>query len=258
MGTPRDPLRVAIDAALAAGSLARASRGARLKVRLKADATPVTQVDHACEELIRRRLARAFPSDGLVGEEYGEVRAGAEAVWIVDPIDGTKAFIRGFPYWGTLIARAERGRLTAGVVYLPALNELLWAARGRGAYRNGRRLRVSRTGALEDAQVLQGSLECFVRRRRLGALARLAARVRTVRGYGDCWGYTWLVRGMADAMVEAEVSPWDVAAVKIVVEEAGGRVTDWRGRDDWRGGDVVASNSRLHGAVLRALRGPTA
>lgn len=250
-----NPLRTAVAAALKAGAVARRGFRGGFKVELKADRTPVTAVDRACEEILRRDLMRAFPGDGLVGEEYGAERAGAEAVWIIDPIDGTKSFIRGVPFWGNLIARAVRGRLTLGVMYLPVLDELYVATRGGGAWRNRRRLRVSRVKRLADAQILHAPLEGLARRGALPAMGRLAARVRTMRGYADCWAYRWLLEGSAEAMIETGMHPWDVAAVKIIVEEAGGTMTGWDGSDSWRASDTLASNGRLHAPLLKQLRG---
>ncbi|MEK7765876.1 MAG: inositol monophosphatase family protein [bacterium] len=249
-----DPLRTAIAAALKAGAVARRGFRGKFKVELKSDDTPVTAVDRACEEILRRDLMKAFPGDGLVGEEYGTERADAEAIWIVDPIDGTKSFIRGVPFWGNLIAREVRGKLTLGVMYLPALDELYVATRGGGAWHNRRRLRVSRVRRFADAQILHAPLEGLARRGALPALARIGKRARTMRGYGDCWAYTWLVKGSAEAMIETGLNPWDVAAVKIIVDEAGGRMTGWDGTDSWRIRDTLASNGHFHPPLLRLLR----
>lgn len=247
-------LRVALAASHRAGAIAAKAFGTRLKVETKADHTPVTAIDRACEEAIRRTITRAFPSDGFLGEEYGSTNPGAEIRWIIDPIDGTKGYIRGLPFWGNLIAREVRGRLTHGVLYLPALGDTLWATRGGGAFLNGRRIRVSRTAALGSAYVLNGDLEAFANRGQAPRLARLAQRSAVSRSIGDCAAYRWVASGHAEAVVEAAVHPWDVAAIKIIIEEAGGRVTDWRGRDSHMITDIVASNGRLHAPLLRALR----
>jgi len=251
-----DALATAIRAATGAGRLALRSFGRPLKVMTKADSSPVTAVDRACEEFLRKTISRDFPDDGFVGEEFGSTAGHREAVWIIDPIDGTKSYIRGVPFWGVLVAREVRGVLTTGVIHLPALDELMYAERGKGAYLNRRRVRVSRVSSLRRACVLHGSLECFVARRKVAALAAVAARAATTRCYGDCWGYSWMLKGGADALIEAEMSPWDTAAPKVIIEEAGGRMTGWDGSDSWRAPSTVASNGLLHSSLLRTLHRP--
>ena len=254
MAARPDPLRIALRAADAAGAVALRSFGRKLRVMTKADRTPVTAIDRAAETTARRVIARAFPEDGFLGEEFGDTRPGAEARWIIDPIDGTKSYIRGIPFWGTLVAREVRGRITTGAVTLPALGYRMWAHRGRGAWLNGRRIRVSRHGTLRGAYLLNGDLDAFMKRGALPRIGAIAARSAIIRSLGDCGAYVWVAGGKADAMIEAAVSPWDVAALKVIIEEAGGRVTDWRGRDTHMISDIVASNGRLHAALLRRLK----
>lgn len=248
------PLRAAIHAALTAGAVARRGFKAGLKVDFKADHTPVTAADRGAEEVLRRELSRAFPDDGFVGEEFGEDRAQAEHVWVIDPIDGTKSFVRGVPFWGTLVARADAGGLELGVMYLPVLDELWTAVRGGGTFRNRRRVRVSRISRLAAAQILVAPLGGFAGSPKLARIGRIAARAMTTRGYADCWGYSFVADGRAEALVESGLNPWDVAAVKILIEEAGGRMTGWDGADSWRIRDTLASNGRLHAPLLKLLR----
>ncbi len=254
MARQPDPLTVALAAATRGGRIALAAFGRRMKVESKADASPVTDSDRRAEEAIRGAIRRAFPEDGFLGEEFGDEGTGARARWIIDPIDGTRNFIRGIPFWGVLLAREVRGHLTTGVMHFPALRETLWATRGRGAYRNGRRLRVSRVTSLARAYVSHGGYEYLRRRRGQAMLAAVYARCAAMRAFGDCWGYSWVARGHVDAMFEADVKPWDAAALKIVVREAGGRFTDWRGRDSFLGPTILASNGRIHGALVAILR----
>jgi len=251
---PRAALSVALAAARRAGAIALGAFGTRLKVETKADRTPVTAIDRRCEQAIRRTITRRFPDDGFLGEEFGATGAGNGVRWIIDPIDGTKSFIRGVPSWGTLVAREVKGRVDLGVLMLPALGQTLWAVRGGGAFLNGRRLRVSRTSTLREASVLFGDLEAFQRRGAGRRLLRIAGGCAVIRSPGDCIAYRWVAGGQAEAVIEAAISPWDIAALKIIVEEAGGRLTDWKGRDTHMISDVIATNGRLHRAMLTRLR----
>lgn len=250
----RDALAVALLAAKRAGRTALRSFGGKLRVERKPDLTPVTAVDRACEEELRRTIRSAFPDDGFVGEEFGLTRAASGNRWILDPIDGTKSFIRGLPFWGTMVAREEEGRLTLGVIYFPALDELLWARRGAGAFNGRKRLRVSRVSRLRAATVIHGDVKCFAQTGSLSRLGNIAGRTETLRGYSDCWGYLWLCRGKVEAVIEAQMNPWDVAAPKVIVEEAGGCMTGWRGEDSWRIPNSAATNGSLHPALLRILQ----
>lgn len=252
-----DPLRIARLAADAAGAVALRAFGRTLKVETKADHTPVTAIDRAAETTARRIIGRAFPEDGFLGEEFGDTRPGADARWIIDPIDGTKAYIRGMPIWGTLIARQERGRITTGAMALPALGHRMWARKGGGAFLDGRRVRVSRHRTIRGAYILNGDLDGFVRRGALKNLGAIARKAATIRSLGDCAAYRWVIEGRAEAMIESTVSAWDVAALEIIVEEAGGRITDWSGGKSWHANkesNVVASNGRIHDELLRLLK----
>lgn len=254
MPSDRAILPAALAAARKAGDIAlRVFRG-RVRVGYKSDSSPVTDADRAGEEAIRRLLTRAFPGDGFIGEEYGTSGGSAEAVWTIDPIDGTKNFIRGIPFWGCLIARIFRGRVTHGVMHLPALDETLWAVRGKGAFLNGRRLRVSRVRDLRRSYVLYGGLSYFVRDKALKNLAKIASKCHSTRCFGDCWSYAFVARGQAEAMFEADLKPWDNAPTGLIVSEAGGRATDWKGHEDWRSPSLLATNGLIHSRLLKLLR----
>jgi histidinol phosphatase-like enzyme (inositol monophosphatase family) len=253
----RDPMREELAAALAAAEAARkvALRwfGRPMVVERKPDGSPVSAADRETEEAIRAVLRRAFPADGVVGEELGVERADAACRWIVDPIDGTRNFVRGIPLWGTLIARAEGDRLRVGVISLPALGTLLYATRGGGAFERREPLRVSTRRRLADAYVLHGGYEYRTARRGRFLLPAVAVRVATMRSLGDCQAYAWIARGKCEAMFEESLRPWDIAPIKLVIEEAGGRLTDWAGRDTWEGPTVLASNGRVHRELVGIL-----
>ena len=225
---------------------------------LKADQTPVTQADREAEQAIVARLSAAFPDVGFLGEEFGAQGAQGRR-WIVDPIDGTKNFIRGIPYWATLIGLEEDGEVTLGVVHAPATGETLWAQRGRGAFANGEPLRVSGVDRLGEATLLHSSLN-YVRRlppgRYWDGFLRLVDLTDRQRGFGDYFAYTFVLRGQAELMLEADLQPWDLAPFAVLFEEAGGRLTDFEGRPTIYSGTVLASNGRLHAEALAALRGP--
>ncbi|MEA2716028.1 MAG: histidinol-phosphatase, partial [Actinomycetota bacterium] len=207
-------------------------RDVDLLVETKPDLTPVTEVDHAVEDALRRRLGVARPGQAILGEERGEdvCASGASARWIVDPIDGTKNYVRGVPVWATLIALQRDGRMVVGVVSAPALGRRWWAARGEGAWADGRPIRVSRVAAVEDAFISYDGLERFDGRAAAGGptdgrLLRLARRCWRSRGLGDFWSHVLVAEGAVDIAAEPEVSLWDVAPIQVIVEEAGGRFT---------------------------------
>ena len=218
-------------------------------VELKADLSPVTRADRECEHRIVEVLHETYPEDGIVGEEHGE-RLGAGAKWIIDPIDGTKNFIRGIPYFGVLIGLEEEGEITAGVIYAPAVDDLLYARKGGGAFDRNGRLHVSPIDTLHDGMLVFGGLDIFRTSGRWAALERLVTASGRQRGFGDYFGHTFVARGQAEAMIEAAVQPWDLAPIKIIVEEAGGHFTDFTGAPTIYGGNAVASNGRVHDEIL--------
>jgi histidinol-phosphatase len=210
-------------------------RAVDLQVETKPDLTPVTDADRAIERALRERVARDRPGDGVLGEEEGD--SGGSSRWIVDPIDGTKNFSRGIPVWGTLIALEREGEIVCGVASAPALGQRWWAARGEGAYRDGELLHVSEIARLEDATV-----SCAYAR----DLARFEGVVRHARGFGDFWQHMLVAEGAVDVAIDAALERWDVAAIEVIVAEAGGRV------GTLPSGQTVSSNGLLAGAVLAA------
>ena len=221
-------------------------RAIDLRIETKPDRTPVTEADHAVEAELRRLLAERRPDHRIVGEEFGETGDGDGPRWIVDPIDATKNYLRGIPLFATLIALEDR----VAVVSAPALGRRWWAERGAGAFSSeGEKLQVSRVSRVEDAVLTYTSLQGFDER-----FLTLAARSWAARGFGDFWQYMLLAEGAVDACVESAANLWDLAAPKLIVEEAGGRLTDLTGESRADGGNALASNGLLHDDVLEALR----
>ncbi len=243
---PGPDLALALELADAADAIAlRRFRAHDLVVDTKPDLTPVTEVDRAIEEALRARLVRERPGDGVLGEELGETGGGGRR-WIVDPIDGTRNYSRGIPVWATLIALELDETVQLGVVSAPALRRRWWAERGAGAYADGERMRVSAVANVEDA-VLSFALENDV--------PELARRCWHPRGYGDFWAHMLVAEGAVDGAVDAVgVSVWDLAAVQVVVEEAGGRFSDRSGEVRLDAGTAVTSNGLLHETLLAGLR----
>jgi histidinol-phosphatase len=214
----------------------------------------VSEADRAAEEMVRAQIERARPGDAVLGEELGTRGSGARR-WIVDPIDGTKNYVRGVPVWATLLALEEDGELVVGVVSAPALGHTWWAARGEGAYRDGERIHVSGVGALEDAHLCYSDYTHWDEH--AGLRAEFDALTRAVwrtRGFGDFWSYMLVAEGAADVAAEPVVALWDLAALLPIVEEAGGRFTDLSGARTADGGSALGTNGLLHDEVLHRLR----
>ena len=250
----RSRYETAIEAAQDAGRLAKRYFDSEFAVEWKPDRSPVTVADREAEALLRGRLLGAFPDDGFLGEESGE-RAGSSGFrWIIDPIDGTRNFVRGIPIWGTLVGLEYKGEPIAGVVDAPALGQLFRALRGDGAYRDHRRIHVSEIGTLEEATLFHTSMSWFVRAGCGDQFRELAGCVQTERGYGDFYGHMLVSQGSGELMVEHGVHPWDMAALKPIVEEAGGRFSDWDDHPTIYRPDVIASNGKLHTEALTILR----
>jgi histidinol-phosphatase len=248
-------LRAAIEAAQAAAGLIRSLYQKNLTVRVKADASPVTEADVRAEELIRATLERHFPAYGFYGEESGPHALEAENLWLVDPIDGTKSFIREAPFFSTQIALLRAGELVLGVSSAPAYNEFAWAEQGGGAFLNERLVRVSSVAQLKDAFVSTGNLKSLTQQERWQRLGELVRSVSRVRGYGDFVHYHLLARGALDVVIESDVHILDIAALTVIVREAGGTFTDLAGAPvGLKTRSVLATNAVLHAPVLDALR----
>jgi histidinol-phosphatase len=230
-------------------------RASDLVVETKPDLTPVSEADRAVERAIRERLAADRPGEPVLGEEEGGGATAGAVRWVVDPIDATKNYVRGIPVYATLIALERDGVPAVGVVSAPALGRRWWAARGEGAFADGRQLRVSQVERLEDAVVTYTSAADFYRRGLGPAFERLTRAAWAPRGYGDFWQYMLLAEGSVDVAVETAAQLWDLAAPQVIVEEAGGRFTDFAGTSTAGGGNCIASNGLLHEAAIAMLTG---
>jgi histidinol-phosphatase len=225
-------------------------------VEIKGDGSPVTIADRTAEQAARAWVAERFPDDGIQGEEFADERVGARRRWIIDPIDGTKAFVRGVPLWGTLVACCEGDTVLAGAACFPAVGETIAAAPGEGCWWNDARVQVSLVSALSDATVLTTD-DRFPHRPARGEQWRaLATSAGVARTWGDCYGYLLVATGRAEAMVDDIVNAWDAAAFQPIIEEAGGVFTSWRGERTPFGGDSIATNARLARAVRDILQEP--
>lgn len=252
---PSAQLTAALDAAAAAAQVIGPLYRRNLAVTIKADKSPVTEADIAAERVIRELLEARFPDYGFQGEESGTRATDAEYVWLVDPLDGTKAFVREYPMFSTQIALLHGGRPVLGVSNAPAYGELAWAERGQGAWLNGAPLAVSGVAALESAAVSAGNLKSLAASPAWDRWGGIVARLDRIRGYGDFLHYHLLAAGRIDAVVESDVNILDIAALVVIVEEAGGRCTDLAGRPvGLQTTSVLASNGALHEPLLAALR----
>jgi histidinol-phosphatase len=256
-----DDLDLALELADVADAITTARfRAADLVVETKPDLTPVSEADRAVEQAMREHLASRRPHDTVFGEEYGG--AGHDAGtrrWIVDPIDGTKGYVRGMQVWATLLALEDAGEMVVGVVSAPAMGRRWWASRGAGAFTTevaggeARPLRVSGIRRLEDAQLCFGGHEEFRQTNRLEVLLALSERCWRTRGYGDFWQYMLVAEGAAEIALDPAVALWDVAAPMVIVQEAGGRFSDFSGAATAAGGDGIGSNGHVHEAAREIL-----
>lgn len=245
--------RLAVDAA---GEAALRRFHTVLAIDWKADRSPVTAADREAEAAILEILRDVFPGHDVLAEESGALGTGGLDRWIIDPLDGTRGFSRGGSFWGPLVAYERGGEVVAGAMALPALGETYWAGRGLGAWRNGERLAVSSVARWDEATLSLGELRALLAPPWGHAVRELVAGAASTRCHGDLAGVAMLLQGRADAWLEAGVQAWDLAATKVLVEEAGGRFTDLSGRATLEAGHAVASNGRLHDFVLAALARP--
>ena len=249
-------LDAALEAASVAAELIRASYAGAVASRAKPDGSPVTDADIAAEAAIRRIVETRFPQDGFYGEESAAARMEAEHVWIVDPIDGTKSFVRRYPMFSTQIAVMRHGRIELGVSSAPVYGETAWAEHGQGAWLGGSLLAVSRIAAIEQATLSTGNLRTLANGPRWPAFGRLVMRLDRIRGFGDFLHYHLLAAGKIDAVLESDIHVEDIAALSLIVEEAGGRVTDLQGAPiGLETCSVLATNGALHDRILYAVNG---
>jgi histidinol-phosphatase len=251
-----DYLKVALAAADKAAEISRSYYAGNFTVTTKADMTPVTQADVECEQAIREIILSAFPEHGFYGEETGQTQADAEFLWLVDPIDGTKAFVRQYPFFSTQIALMHDGELILGVSSGTMMDELAWAEKGQGAWLNGQRLKVSDVYDPDRAAVSTGNLKSLAKGKGWSALGDIVKCADRIRGYGDFYHYHLLAAGKIEAVVESDVNILDIAALAVIVTEAGGVFTNLNGdKPDLEIRSVLAANPSLHEKYLSQLKG---
>jgi len=254
-----DFLKVALAAADKAAAISRDYYAGNFTVTTKADLTPVTQADVECEHAIRDIILSAFPEHGFYGEETGQTQADAEYLWLVDPIDGTKGFVRQYPFFSTQIALMHNGEIILGVSSGTMMDELAWAEKGHGAWLNGSRLSVSSEDSPERAAVSTGNLKSLAASDGWSALGGIVERADRIRGYGDFYHYHLLAAGKIEAVIESDVNILDIAALSIIVNEAGGVFTDLNGAAiSLQTRSVLAANPALHATYLSTLGGHVA
>lgn len=249
-------MQAVADVARLAGDIALESYRTHLEIETKSDGSPVTVADRAAELSAREWIEARFPEDGILGEEFGLTRPEAQRRWLLDPIDGTRSYVRGVPLWGTLVAVVDQGEVCAGAACFPALGEIVVASAGGGCWWNGSPCRISRVDALALATVVTTDERFSARPERRQGWNRLAARAQLSRSWGDCYGYLLVATGRAEVMVDPVLSPWDAAAVMVVVEEAGGAFTDWGGARTPFAGSAIATNRALAEEVRGLLSDP--
>ncbi len=251
-----DHLKVALAAADKAADISRRYYAGNFTVTTKADMTPVTQADVECEQAIRDIILSAFPEHGFYGEETGQTQADADYLWLVDPIDGTKGFVRQYPFFSTQIALLHDGEIVLGVSSGTMMDELAWAEKGQGAWLNGKPLKVSDIYDPDRAAVSTGNLKSLADSDGWSALGEIVKCADRIRGYGDFYHYHLLAAGKIDAVIESDVNILDIAALSVIVTEAGGVFTDMNGdKPDLDIRSVLAANPSLHEKYLSRLRG---
>ncbi len=249
----REELGFALSMADTSRTLILKHFGSGMQVEWKGDNTPVTLADRAAEEALRERIAKETPDYAVLGEEFGDTPGSSRREWVIDPIDGTKAFIHGVPLFGTLIALLEDGLPILGIIDLPALGERVHATLGGGCFRNGSPCRVSSVERLEEALILDGSPATMERMGYGGAWGRLRERARLHRGWGDCYGHFLVATGSAEVMADPVVELWDIAPLAVIIPEAGGRFTSFAGNHSIRERSAISSNGKFHDEIVEAL-----
>ncbi|TMC31806.1 MAG: histidinol-phosphatase [Chloroflexi bacterium] len=253
MSEREDLLAFAMELADQADRIAMRHFRRDLRIDRKPDRTYVTQADTEIEKMVRDAIQRRYPGHGVLAEEFGDRTANQDTRWIIDPIDATHSYMRGIPVFATLLALERGGVMELGVISAPAMHERWHAVRGGGAWSGKRRLRVSEVARLEDAQIFYASRTAFKAVGRERGFDAVVDATWRDRGFGDFWGYMLVAEGAGEAMIEPELYSWDLAAPLIIVQEAGGRLTDLTGRPTYAGGNAVATNGVLHELILQRL-----
>lgn len=251
-------LNFALDATWQAGRVTLAHFQTGTAAERKADNTPVTIADREAELILRRLITEHWPSHALIGEEFGHA-AGSEGgngyTWIIDPIDGTKSFVSGVPLYAVLLALVKDNQPVLGVMHFPALNDMVYAARGHGCYWNGRSARVSAVSKLSDAVLLASDLNTFAQYNRETIFQRLIRSTYVQRTWGDAYGYALVATGRAEIMLDPIMAVWDCGPLQVILEEAGGTFTDWKGTPTIFGAEAIATNGLLFDEVMAVVRG---
>ncbi len=249
-------LDFALDTVWEAGKITLRYFQGRIEVETKSDLTPVTIADRATEQFLRDHIRQAFPDHAVIGEEFGpQGPSSASHRWIIDPIDGTKSFVRGVPLYGVMLGLEREGRPVLGTVSFPALDEIVAAAEGEGTAWNGRRVRVSSRSSLSEALLLCTDYSHFPDAGKQAAFERLCEATALQRTWGDCYGHCLVATGRAELMLDATISVWDCAALMPILREAGGTFTDWKGNSTIHGPDALSTNGHLFEAVMALVDG---
>jgi histidinol phosphatase-like enzyme (inositol monophosphatase family) len=249
-----DLLAFALDAAWQAGRVTLGYFQTRLAAERKADNSPVTIADRQAEQKLRELIGARWPGHALIGEEYGHAAGDSEYTWVIDPIDGTKSFVSGVPLYAVLLALVKGEDPVLGVMHFPGLNETIAAARGRGCHWNGRPARVSSVSKLSQAVLLASDLNTFAEFGRGPTWERLIKATYIQRTWGDAYGYALIATGRAEVMVDPVMAVWDCGPLQVILEEAGGTFTDWKGKATIFGGEAVATNGALFEQVMDIIR----
>ena len=225
----------------------------KVRHKLKKNLTPVTQADLKCEKYLIKKIKEKFPKHDILAEESGFRDNYSEFKWIIDPIDGTKNFMRQYPFWGTILALEFQKEIVLGVISMPALKETIYAAKGLGCFVNDKKAKVSTVSELGKSYLIHGGLEYIVNEPYKDKFYTIAGLCNYNRGFGDCHGHSFIIKGMAELMLDPHTAPYDIAATKICVEEAGGVLTDIKGNSTVYGGNALISNGKFHDEILKFL-----
>jgi histidinol phosphatase-like enzyme (inositol monophosphatase family) len=247
-------LDFALDCAWQAGRITLGHFQSGITFEKKGDDSPVTIADQQSERKMRELIGKSWPEHGIIGEEYGTQAGSSKLTWIIDPIDGTKSFVHGVPIYGVLVALTEGDNSLVGVAHFPALNETIYAARGHGCYWNGRRAHVSTINNLSDALLLASDVNSFAPRGKESGWQQLVDSTYIQRTWGDSYGYALVATGRAEIMIDPVMWVWDCAPFQVILEEAGGTFTDWKGKSTINGGESIATNGLLFDTVLSLVK----
>lgn len=248
-----EPLDFAIDVAKKTGLHALKYFEKSAKVTFKADNSPVTRADQEAELIARDLIGRKFPSHGIIGEEHGSLNTKADYIWAIDPVDGTRDFVRDIPFWATFVCLLKDNKPITSVIYFPVLNEIITAQIGKGSFLNGKRFKVSTTNSLKNAYISMGQIKRFIESKKINQMEKLAKNISASRSYGNL-GFKYLLEGKIDGLLESTGKIYDFAAPALAVSEAGGKFSDFEGNESLTTGNIVLTNKLIHKQVLNILK----